>query len=127
MVICKPRICRTFGRVEIVHPIELPESKEKITELLNQEAPATTKTTKTKTRMVQAFTGRGKQSMAKEAEPQEDMADVAMTAGLDVLAPGTGIVIDAAKALGNGRRAAVPPVIPQDDEQPQAQQDDEMG
>ena len=69
-----------------------------------------------------------KPSIQKDAiEPQSDPVDMVATAGLDMVAPGLGTVADIAERIGNGRRAAVPPVIPQDDEQPQAQQDDEMG
>ena len=106
-------------------PIESPESKEKITELLNQEAPTTTG--KTKTRMVQAPTGKGKRSIEKDAvEPQGDLADMAATAAIDAVAPGLGTGLDVVEKIGNGRRASpAPPLIPQDE--PPMQQEDEMG
>lgn len=108
-------------------PIESPETKEKITELLNQETPATTKTTKTKTRMVQSAPSKGKRSIdqGKDREPQGDPVDTIMTAGLDMVAPGLGTVADIAGKIGNGRRSAAPPLIPQD-EPPPPQQEDEM-
>ena len=74
----------------------------------------------------QAPTG-GKRSIEKEAEPQGDPLDAVATVAVDAVAPGLGTGLDLIGKIGNGRRAAVPPVIPQDDEQPQAQQDDEMG
>lgn len=105
-------------------PIHNPAPKEQIAEMLNEPRAAMSSRTR-KARPAPQPAPQAPQE-SRGDEPQSDVVDAAATAAIDALLPGAGTVLDIAGKIGDGRRQAPAPLIPQDDQSP-PQQEDEMG